>query len=247
MPSLATKTDGSDYTDTDLSSMRKTIAKRLLLSKTTVPHYYLNVNVQMDNLLSVRTRLNKLLVDRHGSAGGKAQKLSVNDFVVKASALACVQVPEANSMWMDTFVRHNHSVDVCVAVATDNGLITPIVKNAHTKGLTQINLDIQTLAKKARDGKLQPHEFQGGTFTVSNLGMFGVSHFSAIINPPQSCILAVGGTQHAFVPGAQNQPIAAEMMSVTLSCDHRVVDGAVGAKWLQHFKAYLEKPHTMLL
>ena len=141
----------------------------------------------------LRERLNKIYAERAGR-DVKPTKLSVNDFIVKASALACRRVPESNSFFMDTFIRQNNNVDVCVAVATDSGLITPIVTNADMKRLTDINADVAELAAKARAGKLQPHEFQGGTFTVSNLGMFGVDHFTAIINPPQSCILAVGGT-----------------------------------------------------
>ncbi|XP_071372093.1 dihydrolipoyllysine-residue acetyltransferase component of pyruvate dehydrogenase complex, mitochondrial isoform X6 [Centroberyx affinis] len=180
----------------------------------------------------------------------KAQniKLSVNDFIIKASALACLKVPEANSSWMDTVIRQNHVVDVSVAVSTANGLITPIVFNAHTKGLAAISSDVSALAAKARDGKLQPHEFQGGTFTISNLGMFGIKNFSAIINPPQACILAVGGSEKRLLPADNEKGFdVASVMSVTLSCDHRVVDGAVGAQWLAEFRKFLEKPVTMLL
>jgi pyruvate dehydrogenase E2 component (dihydrolipoamide acetyltransferase) len=175
-------------------------------------------------------------------------KVSVTDIVIKAAACACKKVPEANSAWMDTFIRQYNSVDINVAVATDNGLITPIVFNADKKGLTSISFDVNSLAQKARSNKLQPHEFQGGTFTVSNLGMFGVKNFSAVINPPQSCILAVGGAEKRLVPDAKNGGSReATFMTVTLSCDHRVVDGAVGAKWLQHFKSYMENPAAMLL
>ncbi|XP_020845427.1 dihydrolipoyllysine-residue acetyltransferase component of pyruvate dehydrogenase complex, mitochondrial isoform X2 [Phascolarctos cinereus] len=175
-------------------------------------------------------------------------KISVNDFIIKASALACLKVPEANSSWMDTVIRQNHVVDVSVAVSTPSGLITPIVFNAHIKGLESIANDVVSLAAKAREGKLQPHEFQGGTFTISNLGMFGIKNFSAIINPPQACILAVGASENRLVPADNEKGFdVASMMSVTLSCDHRVVDGAVGAQWLAEFKKYLEKPITMLL
>jgi len=233
-------TPGAVYTDVPLSNMRRTIAKRLLESKTTIPHYYLSVDVVMDECLKLREKLNKLLEK-------DKKKLSVNDFVIKASALACLRVPEANSFWMETFVRENHNVDVSVAVSTEAGLITPIIFNAHAKGLLAISQDVAALAEKARTGKLQPHEFQGGTFTVSNLGMFGVKVFSAIINPPQSCILAIGGAEKRIVPDADKGYKEVSVMAVTLSCDHRVVDGAVGAQWLQHFKRFLEKPHTMLL
>ncbi|XP_077816837.1 dihydrolipoyllysine-residue acetyltransferase component of pyruvate dehydrogenase complex, mitochondrial isoform X1 [Macaca mulatta] len=175
-------------------------------------------------------------------------KISVNDFIIKASALACLKVPEANSSWMDTVIRQNHVVDVSVAVSTPAGLITPIVFNAHIKGLETIANDVVSLAAKAREGKLQPHEFQGGTFTISNLGMFGIKNFSAIINPPQACILAIGASEDKLVPADNEKGFdVASMMSVTLSCDHRVVDGAVGAQWLAEFRKYLEKPVTMLL
>uniref|UniRef100_A0A8C1XEV6 Dihydrolipoamide acetyltransferase component of pyruvate dehydrogenase complex n=2 Tax=Cyprinus carpio TaxID=7962 RepID=A0A8C1XEV6_CYPCA len=214
---------------------------RLMQSKQTIPHYYLSIDVNMDQVLELRKELN---------AEVKADnlKLSVNDFIIKASALACLKVPEANSSWMDTVIRQNHVVDVNVAVSTPVGLITPIVFNAHIKGLATISKDVATLAAKAREGKLQPHEFQGGTFTISNLGMYGIKHFSAIINPPQACILAVGGSEKRLLPADNEKGFdVASMMSVTLSCDHRVVDGAVGAQWLAEFRKFLEKPFTMLL
>ncbi|XP_048122479.1 dihydrolipoyllysine-residue acetyltransferase component of pyruvate dehydrogenase complex, mitochondrial-like [Alosa alosa] len=229
------------YTDIPISNIRKVIAQRLLQSKQTIPHYYLSVDVNMEQVLELRKELNQEV---------KADniKLSVNDFIIKASALACLKVPEANSSWMDTVIRQNHVVDVSVAVSTPNGLITPIVFNAHIKGLAGISKDVSTLATKARDGKLQPHEFQGGTFTISNLGMFGVKNFSAIINPPQACILAVGGSEKRLLPADNEKGFdVASMMSVTLSCDHRVVDGAVGAQWLAEFRKFLERPVTMLL
>ncbi|XP_028323204.1 dihydrolipoyllysine-residue acetyltransferase component of pyruvate dehydrogenase complex, mitochondrial [Gouania willdenowi] len=229
------------FTDIPISNIRKVIAQRLMQSKQTIPHYYLSVDVNMDQVLELRTELN---------AEVKAQniKLSINDFLIKASALACLKVPECNSSWMDTVIRQNHVVDVSVAVSTDNGLITPIVFNAHTKGLAAITRDVSALAAKARDGKLQPHEFQGGTFTISNLGMFGIKNFSAIINPPQACILAVGGSEKRLMPADNDKGFSvSSMMSVTLSCDHRVVDGAVGAQWLAEFRKFLEKPVTMLL
>uniref|UniRef100_A0A667Z669 Acetyltransferase component of pyruvate dehydrogenase complex n=1 Tax=Myripristis murdjan TaxID=586833 RepID=A0A667Z669_9TELE len=229
------------FTDIPISNIRKVIAQRLMQSKQTIPHYYLSIDVNMDQVLELRKELN---------AEVKAQniKLSVNDFIIKASALACLKVPEANSSWMDTVIRQNHVVDVSVAVSTASGLITPIVFNAHTKGLAAISTDVSALAAKARDGKLQPHEFQGGTFTISNLGMFGIKNFSAIINPPQACILAVGGSEKRLLPADNEKGFdVASVMSVTLSCDHRVVDGAVGAQWLAEFRKFLEKPVTMLL
>nr|XP_046265709.1 dihydrolipoyllysine-residue acetyltransferase component of pyruvate dehydrogenase complex, mitochondrial [Scatophagus argus] len=240
-PAAAPGAPAGTFTDIPISNIRKVIAQRLMQSKQTIPHYYLSVDVNMDQVLELRKELN---------AEVKAQniKLSVNDFIIKASALACLKVPECNSSWMDTVIRQNHVVDVSVAVSTASGLITPIVFNAHTKGLAAISSDVSALAAKAREGKLQPHEFQGGTFTISNLGMFGVKNFSAIINPPQSCILAVGGSEKRLMPADNEKGFdVASMMSVTLSCDHRVVDGAVGAQWLAEFRKFLEKPVTMLL
>ncbi|XP_040832880.1 dihydrolipoyllysine-residue acetyltransferase component of pyruvate dehydrogenase complex, mitochondrial isoform X8 [Ochotona curzoniae] len=228
------------FTDIPISNIRRVIAQRLMQSKQTIPHYYLSIDVNMGEVLLVRKELNKMLA-------GKS-KISVNDFIIKASALACLKVPEANSSWMDTVIRQNHVVDVSVAVSTPAGLITPIVFNAHIKGLEAIANDVVSLASRAREGKLQPHEFQGGTFTISNLGMFGIKNFSAIINPPQACILAIGASEDKLVPADNEKGFdVASMMSVTLSCDHRVVDGAVGAQWLAEFRKYLEKPMTMLL
>merc|ERR1719189_3109918 len=229
----------SDHTDADISSMRKTIAKRLQASKHEIPHYYLTVECQVDNLMKLRGELNTQYKD-------EGIKLSVNDFIIKATALSSKKVPECNSARMDTFIREHHTCDVPVAVDTGSGLITPIVTSAQSKGLAEISSNIKELAGKAKEGKLQPHEFMGGTITVSNLGMMGISHFTAIINPPQSCILAVGGPQKRVLPN-QTGSKTAKMMSVTLSCDHRVVDGAVGAQWLQHFKKFLEQPTSMLL
>ncbi|XP_010132738.1 PREDICTED: dihydrolipoyllysine-residue acetyltransferase component of pyruvate dehydrogenase complex, mitochondrial, partial [Buceros rhinoceros silvestris] len=228
------------FTDIPVSNIRRVIAQRLMQSKQTIPHYYLSVDVNMGEVLVLRKELNQEVSDNI--------KLSVNDFIIKASALACLKVPEANSSWMDTVIRQNHVVDVSVAVSTPAGLITPIVFNAHIKGLASISKDVVSLATKAREGKLQPHEFQGGTFTISNLGMYGIKNFSAIINPPQACILAVGSSEKRLVPADNEKGFdVANVMSVTLSCDHRVVDGAVGAQWLAEFKNFLEKPVTMLL
>ncbi|CAL1538722.1 unnamed protein product [Lymnaea stagnalis] len=248
-PSAATSTS---FTDLPLSNIRQVvIAKRLTLSKQTIPHYYLNTDVNVDKILSIRKDLNAALEKR------KLNKISVNDFIIKASALACKKVPEANSAWMGDFIRQYSTVDVSIAVATDNGLITPIVFNAETKGLSQIAQDVASLAAKAREGKLQPQEYQGGTFTISNLGMFGIKNFSAVINPPQSCILAVGGADKKVVVAGDKDIVlddpsksrfsTAHIMTVTLSCDHRVVDGAVGAQWLAEFKSLMEKPESMLL
>ncbi|XP_033726536.1 dihydrolipoyllysine-residue acetyltransferase component of pyruvate dehydrogenase complex, mitochondrial-like [Pecten maximus] len=241
-PTAPTAVPGAVYIDIPLSAMRQTIAKRLLQSKQTIPHYYLTVDLNVDNVLRLRRDLNEVLAKDD-------IKLSVNDFIIKASALSCRKVPEANSSWMDNYIRQYNAVDVNVAVATPNGLITPIVFKADIKGLSDITQDVSRLAAKAREGKLQPQEFQGGTFTISNLGMYGIKSFSAVINPPQACILAVGGAEKRLVVDEDsNQGYGqASMMSVTLSCDHRVVDGAVGAQWLAEFKKFMERPETMLL
>eukprot|EP00471_Norrisiella_sphaerica_P005763 CAMPEP_0184478638 /NCGR_PEP_ID=MMETSP0113_2-20130426/609_1 /TAXON_ID=91329 /ORGANISM="Norrisiella sphaerica, Strain BC52" /LENGTH=425 /DNA_ID=CAMNT_0026856501 /DNA_START=233 /DNA_END=1510 /DNA_ORIENTATION=- len=236
---------GKPYEEVPLSGMRKTIAARLTTAKRDVPHYYLSITCNVDNLVKTRAELNKRL-EKDGT------KLSVNDFIIKASALSMGKVPEVNSSFMDTFIRQYDYVDVCVAVATPGGLITPIVGDADRLGLVGISDKVRELATKAKDGGLQPHEYQGGTFTVSNLGMFGVSNFSAIINPPQAAILAVGGTDTRIIQTGTDEEgkptySTSKTMTVTLSCDHRVVDGAVGAKWLQAFKGYIEDPMSMLL
>lgn len=229
-----------NFEDIQLNNFRAVTAKRLLQSKQTIPHYYLSVDFELDNALKVRKDLNEQLAKDN-------IKISVTDLVIKAAALACKKVPEVNSSWMDTFIRKYNNVDVNVAVATENGLITPIVFNAEKKGLTSISFDVTSLAQKARTNKLQPHEFQGGTFTVSNLGMYGIKNFTAIINPPQAAILAVGGSEKRVVPDEKGGQRLATYMTVTLSCDHRVIDGAVGAKWLDHFKKFMENPASMLL
>jgi len=224
------------YIDIPVSNMRDVIAKRLLESKTTIPHYYLTSEIVMDKIIKIREELNK----------EAKTKISFNDIFIKAAALACVEVPEVNSQWQGTVIRRFKNADVSVAVDTGSGLITPIIFNANSKGLNEISLSMKDLADRAKKNALKPHEFIGGTFSISNLGMMGVTSFAAVINPPQACILAIGKTDSKLVQeGDQIKSI--NVMKVTLSCDHRVVDGAVGAKWLQKFKSYLEKPETMLL
>lgn len=225
-----------------MTNIRQVIARRLLESKTTIPHYFLTVEVNMDSIAKLRKELNTMLEK-------EKVKLSVNDFIIKASALACRRIPQANSSWQGTFIRQYDAVDMSVAVATDSGLITPIVFRADTKGLATINQEVKELAEKARSGTLQPHEFQGGTFTISNLGMYGIKNFSAIINPPQSCILAIGGSQNKLVLDEDSSKgfRTTAVMSVTLSCDHRVVDGAIGALWLAEFRKFMENPEMMLI
>lgn len=242
-PSAPPASEG-EFIDIPLTGMRQTIAKRLTQSKQSIPHYYLTVNLKVDELLELRQRVNTMLAKEN-------VKLSVNDFIIKAAALACKKVPQVNSIWQDTYIRQFKRVDICVAVSTDSGLITPIVFNAENKGIQEIGSEVRNLADKARHGKLQPHEFQGGTFTISNLGMFDIHHFTAVINPPQSAILAVGSTQKSLVPASGDEDDdefkVVNTLNVTLSCDHRVVDGAVGAQWLQWFRKYMEKPINMLL
>jgi len=240
-------TSADGYVDKPNSNVRKVIAQRLSASKQTIPHYYISVDVNMDKVLKLRAELNTKLEKKD-----KDNKLSVNDFIIKASALALRQVPSVNASWLDSFIREYKYVDISVAVSTDTGLITPIVKDADLKGLSSISREVKDLATRARLNKLQPQEFQGGTFTISNLGMFGITNFSAIINPPQSAILAVGATvKRVEVNSAdktgENPYKVSNVMGVTLSADHRVIDGALGAVWLSAFKNYLEDPQTMLL
>ncbi len=228
---------GPAYTEVPLTSMRKVIARRLSEAKQTVPHFYLTVDCQVDKLLALRADLNGRSDD---------YKLSVNDFVIRAAALSLRKVPAANASFTETALRMYTDVDISVAVATPNGLITPIVKHADQKGLAAISNEMKVLAAKARDGKLKPEEFQGGGFSISNLGMYGVKDFAAIINPPQGCILAVGAGEQR--PVVKDGALAiATVMSCTLSVDHRVVDGAIGAEFLAAFKKLIEEPLTMLL
>lgn len=229
---------GMAYTSVPNNNIKKITAQRLLESKQTIPHFYLTVDCVLDDLLEARKRIN-------AQADG-AYKLSVNDFIVKAAAMALKAYPAANVSWTDEALIQYAKADISVAVSTPNGLITPIVRAAEDKGLKDISNEVKDLAGRARDGKLKPEEFQGGSFTVSNLGMFGIKHFSAIINPPQSCILAVGGGEQR--PVVENGEIKIRtVMTCTLSVDHRSVDGAVGAEYLQHFKRYIENPVSMLV
>ncbi|KAI5124619.1 hypothetical protein M0805_004229 [Coniferiporia weirii] len=234
----------ADYIDIPVTNMRRTIGSRLTQSKQEIPHYYLTTTVDMSKVAKLREVFNKTLGEKD-----KASKLSVNDFILKAVSCALTDVPEANSAWLGETIRQYSRADISVAVATSNGLITPIVKDVGSKGLAAISAEAKALAKKARDGKLQPHEYQGGTFTVSNLGMYDIDHFTAIINPPQSCILAVGTTQPTIVPALEEERgfKTVPLMKVTLSSDHRTVDGAVGSRWLAAFKGYLENPLTFML
>jgi len=229
--------DGS-YDLIPLDGMRKAIARRLTDSFRDVPHFPLTIDCEIDGLLASRAKVNAML-EKSGV------KVSVNDFVIKASAMALKAVPEANASYSPEGIAMHHHADVAMAVAIDGGLITPIIRAAETKSLSQIATESKDLAKRARDRKLKPEEFQGGTFSVSNLGMFGIKSFASIINEPQGAIMSVGAGEQR--PVVKNGQLAvATVMTVTLTCDHRVVDGAVGAKFLQAFKAMIEDPVTML-
>jgi pyruvate dehydrogenase E2 component (dihydrolipoamide acetyltransferase) len=229
------------YDEVPHSTMRKVIAKRLSESKRDIPHYYLTIDCNLDAVLDLRAKLNARSPD-----GAGAFKLSINDFLIRAVALALKAYPEANSAWTDDALRLFKTVDIAVAVATPNGLITPVVRNADAKGLASIAGEVRDLAERARAGKLKPEDYQGGTFTVSNLGMYGIREFSAIINPPQSCLLAVGAAEKR--PIVKDGALAvATMATCTLSADHRSVDGAKGAEFLAIFKRLVEDPLTMML
>ena len=220
------------------SSMRKTIAERLVKSKNEAPHFYLSIDCNIEELLKARSSIN--------SMSNGEYKISVNDMIIKAASATLIKVPKANASWENENTRYFKNTDISVAVAIEGGLITPIVKNVESKGLQEISQDMKVLAQKAKEGKLMPEEYVGGSFSISNLGMYGIKEFSAVINPPQGCILAVGaGEQRAIV--INNQISIATMMTVTLSCDHRVVDGAVGAEFLSKFKEFIENPSLMLL
>jgi pyruvate dehydrogenase E2 component (dihydrolipoamide acetyltransferase) len=222
-----------------LDGMRKTVARRMTDSFRDVPHFPLSLDIEIDALLAARVRINGLL-EKSGV------KVSVNDFVLKAAAVALKKVPEANASYSPEGIAMHHHADIAMAVAIPGGLITPIIRAAETKGLAQIATEAKDLAERARSKKLKPEEFQGGTFSVSNLGMFGIKTFASIINEPQGAILSVGaGEKRVVVKG--DEMVIANVMSVTLTCDHRVVDGAVGARWLSAFKELLEEPLRMIV
>jgi pyruvate dehydrogenase E2 component (dihydrolipoamide acetyltransferase) len=224
------------YTEESVSQMRKTIARRLAESKFTAPHFYLTMEIDMDNAMAARKAINE--------AGDV--KISFNDMVVKASAMALRKHPKVNSSWRGDTIRYNEHVHIGVAVAVDEGLLVPVVRFANEKGLSQIGAEVKSYAEKAKSKKLQPSDWEGNTFTISNLGMFGIDEFTAIINPPDACILAVGGIK--AIPVVKNGAVVpGNVMKVTLSCDHRVVDGASGAAFLQTLKSYLENPVMMLV
>ncbi|MEM5468550.1 pyruvate dehydrogenase complex dihydrolipoamide acetyltransferase [Celeribacter marinus] len=228
-----------DYDEVKLDGMRKTIAARLTEAKQTIPHFYLRRDVQLDALLKFRSQLNKQLE-------GKGVKLSVNDFIIKAVANALQEVPEANAVWAGDRVLQLKPSDVAVAVAIEGGLFTPVLKDADMKSLSALSKEMKDLAGRARDRKLAPHEYQGGSFAISNLGMFGIDNFDAIVNPPHAGILAVGAGKPKPVVGADGELKVATVMSMTMSVDHRVIDGAVGAKLINAIVENLENPVAML-
>ncbi|AFO91457.1 pyruvate dehydrogenase complex dihydrolipoamide acetyltransferase [Phaeobacter inhibens] len=231
--------EGRTYEEVKLDGMRKTIAARLTEAKQTVPHFYLRRDIQLDALLKFRGELNKQLEAR-------GVKLSVNDFIIKACALALQAVPDANAVWAGDRVLKMEASDVAVAVAIEGGLFTPVLQNSDTKSLSTLSTEMKDLAKRARDRKLAPHEYQGGSFAISNLGMFGIDNFDAIVNPPHAGILAVGAGVKKPVVGADGELAVATVMSVTMSVDHRVIDGALGAELLNAIKDNLENPMMML-
>ena len=230
---------GREFDEVPLDNMRKTIAARLTMAKQTIPHFYLRRDFELDELLAFRGNLNKKLEP-------KGVKLSVNDFVIKACALALRDVPNCNAAWANDRILKFSAVDIAVAVAIDGGLITPVLRDSETKTISSLSAEMKDLAGRARDRKLAPHEYQGGSFSISNLGMMGIDNFDAVINPPHGAILAVGaGVKKPVVKVDQIQ--IATVMSVTLSVDHRVIDGALGAELLAAIKGYIEEPMTMLV
>jgi pyruvate dehydrogenase E2 component (dihydrolipoamide acetyltransferase) len=235
-PAAAAPAGQVSFEDKPVSQMRKVIAKRLSESLFTSPHFYLTMTIDMDACVAARGRINE----------NAAVKISFNDMVLKATAVALKQHPKVNSSWMGDTIRYNHHINIGVAVAVEDGLLVPVVRFADTKSLSQIGAEVKSFAQKAKDKKLQPADWEGSTFTISNLGMFGIDEFTAIINPPDACILAVGGI--AQVPVVKNgQVVPGNVMKVTLSCDHRAVDGATGSAFLQTLKSLLEEPLRMLV
>jgi pyruvate dehydrogenase E2 component (dihydrolipoamide acetyltransferase) len=230
--------DKNSYEEVPLDGMRKTIARRLTQSMQEIPHFYLTIDCELDELLVARAKLNE--------EAGEGVKLSVNDFLIRAAALALIKVPDANVSFAGNALLKHKSADIGIAVALDGGLITPIIRNAETKGLAEISAEAKSLAARAREKKLKPSEYEGGSFSISNLGMFGIKHFTGVINPPQAAILAVGkGEARPVVKNGKLE--IANMMTVTMSCDPRAIDGALGARFLEAFKAYVEYPARMLM
>ena len=235
-PAASIVAPAGSYEDVPVSQMRKVIAKRLSESLFTAPHFYLTMSIRMDKAMELRKQLNEVAT----------VKISFNDMVLKAVAIAITSNPKVNSSWLGDKIRYNHAVNIGVAVAVEEGLLVPVVRNADSKSLSQISTEVKEFAQKAKDKKLQPSDWEGSTFTISNLGMYGIDEFTAIINTPDACILAIGGIQ--AVPVVDNgQVVAGNIMKITLSCDHRVVDGAIGSAFLQTMKELLETPFKILI
>ena len=228
-----------------VSNMRGAIARRLLESKTTIPHFYLSTEVDAAPLIALRKQLNANLADLPAEQGGI--KLTVNDFILKASAVALQRVPAVNSSWMDTFIQQHGSVNLAFGVAVDDGLLTPVIRDAQVKSLREVSMDAKSLIGKARNKKLTPAEMSGSTFTVTNLGMFDIQSFLGIINPPNGAILSVGATVAKPVVNDKGEIVVGHRMNIGFSGDHRVIDGATGAVFLQQLKNVLETPALMLV
>ena len=231
--------DPESYELVPLDGMRRTVARRLTESFMQVPHFPLTMDLRLDKLLGARKGIN--------GAAREGVKISVNDMLIKASALALMDEPDCNASYSDEGIAYHNGAHISVAVAIDGGLITPVIRNAHLKGLAEISAEMKDLATRARERKLKPQEYMGGTFSLSNLGMFGIKNFGSIINPPEGMIMSVGAGEKKPVVGENDELIVATVMSVTLTCDHRVIGGAEGAKWLAAFKRYVEQPEAMLL
>lgn len=228
-----------DYADIELTKYKLVTAERLTAAKQQIPHYYVEAEMEMDSIMELRERLNKKT----------GLKITVNDMLIKACSLACLKVPLANSSWMGTHIRQYKDADISVAVQTPVGLITPIVYRANLKGLSTISTEMKDLAGRAKESKLKPEEFMGGTFTISNAGMYGITNLVPIVNPPQSAILGVGATIKRVVPSdSKDKPFkVVQMMRVSLSCDHRVIDGATGSEYLKELRKIMENPYLMML
>ena len=235
-PAASIVAPAGSYEDVPVSQMRKVIAKRLSESLLTAPHFYLTMSIRMDKAMELRKQLNEVAT----------VKISFNDMVLKAVAIAIKSNPKVNSSWLGDKIRYNHAVNIGVAVAVEEGLLVPVVRNADSKSLSQISTEVKEFAQKAKDKKLQPSDWEGSTFTISNLGMYGIDEFTAIINTPDACILAIGGIQAVPVVDS-GQVVPGNIMKLTLSCDHRVVDGAIGSAFLQTMKELLETPFKILI
>lgn len=235
-PAASIVAPAGSYEDVPVSQMRKVIAKRLSESLFTAPHFYLTMSIRMDKAMELRKQLNEVAT----------VKISFNDMVLKAVAIAIKSNPKVNSSWLGDKIRYNHAVNIGVAVAVEEGLLVPVVRNADSKSLSQISTEVKEFAQKAKDKKLQPSDWEGSTFTISNLGMYGIDEFTAIINTPDACILAIGGIQAVPVVDS-GQVVPGNIMKITLSCDHRVVDGAIGSAFLQTMKELLETPFKILI